>query len=167
MAKLKNETVETQAPVAENTAPVADAAQPEVQAQAPEETAAPKVETQAPVAKKSTSRNTVYVFANLPHGQSFMLPNGKTVTLNGYPVSQLVGPDGEVLPSGRFGVTEVPVDEWDAIEKLYGEMVVMKSGLIFSAASMDRGEVMAAEREALRHGLEQIDPRNSATTPKD
>lgn len=113
----------------------------------------------------SSPRNTVFVFANLPHGQTFDLPHGRQVALEGWPVSQLLGPHGQRLPGGRYGVTEVPVDHWNEVLRLYGEMAVLKSGLIFAAPSRKEGEAMAREHGGLRHGLEPVDPETLLTRP--
>ncbi len=113
----------------------------------------------------SSPRNTVFVFVNLPHGQIFDLPQGRHVALAGWPVSQLLGPHGEHLPGGRYGLTEVPVDHWNEVLRLYGEMAVLKSGLIFAAPSRKEGEAMARERGGLRHGLEPVDPETLITRP--
>lgn len=114
---------------------------------------------------KTSLNNTVFVFANLPHGQSFALPDGREIILAGYPISQLVGPDGNVLPGGQYGVTEVRAGDWKEIKKLYGSMVVMRSGAIFDAPSREEGQVMAEERAEVRHGLEPVDPETTATKP--
>lgn len=118
-------------------------------------------------AKKSTSQNTVFVYANLPHGQSFRLPGDTTVTLKGYPVSKLRDENGHALPTGKYGITEVPADQWAAVTKVYGELTVMQSGLIFVAPTREAGDAMAAERQGLRHGLEPADPKGAGmvTTP--
>ena len=115
--------------------------------------------------KDKTSQNTVFVYANLPSGQAFRLPKGQTVTINGHPISQLTGPNGEKLPAGQYGVTEVDAEQWAEVERIYGEMTVMKSGLIFAAASREIGDDMAVERQGLRHGLEPIDPDTTTTKP--
>ena len=124
---------------------------------------APQVNGQG--GNQTSGRNTVFVFANLPHGQAFDLPHGRQVILAGWPVSELLGPHGERLPGGEFGVTEVPADHWEEVTRLYGEMAVLKSGLIFAAPSLEDGQAMARERVALRHGLEPVDPETLSTRP--
>lgn len=118
-----------------------------------------------PRSAKTSDRNTVFVFANLPHGQAFDLPHGRQVVLQGWPVSELLGPHGERLPGGEFGVTEVNADHWEEVLRLYSEMAVLKSGLIFAAPSRKEGQAMARERASLRHGLEPVDPETLATRP--
>lgn len=117
------------------------------------------------MAKKANSQNTVFVYANLPNGQSFRLPNGKSVTLKGYPISKLLDENGTALPAGQYGVTEVEADAWAAVKKIYDTLTVMQSGVIFAAADRETGDQMAAERSGLRHGLEPIDPATTATKP--
>lgn len=113
----------------------------------------------------SGGRDSLFIFANLPHGQSFSLPNGREVTLAGHPVSLLLGANGEALPGGEFGVTQVPAADWREVLRLYGDLAVLKSGLIFSAPSRKEGQAMARERKALRHGLEPVNPENTVTRP--
>ncbi|MEG2172369.1 MAG: hypothetical protein RRY29_03815 [Desulfovibrionaceae bacterium] len=114
-------------------------------------------------AKKSSE--TVFVYANLPNGQSFRISAGRTVTLEGYPVSKLVDDMGNALPAGQYGITELPAEDWQQVEKLYGQLTVMQSGIIFTAQSREQGDAMAAERCGLRHGVEPIDPATTATKP--
>ena len=115
-------------------------------------------------AARSTGRGTVFVFANLPHGQTFGLP-GRQVTVAGWPVSALRGPGGEALPGGRYGVTEIDAGDWAEIRRIYGAMRIFQSGLVFAAPSREAGQAMAAERAELRHGLEPVDPEKTLTSP--
>lgn len=119
------------------------------------------------MAKKITTQNTVFVYANLPHGQRFRLSGGREVTLSGYPVSKLLDESGKALPAGHYGITEVPAEDWQQVERLYGKLTVMQSGVIFAAESREQGDAMAAERCGLRHGVEPIDPVTTATQPAD
>lgn len=112
--------------------------------------------------KDTTTQNTVFVYANLPNGQSFHLP-GRVVTLKGFPVSRLLDVDGNQMPAGQYGVTELPADDWNAVQKIYGQMTLLKSDLIFVAPSREEGDAMAAERQGLRHGLEPVDPEGDET----
>lgn len=130
-----------------------------------------KTETQTPAPTTSPapdatrkSASKVYVYANLPHGQSFGL-SGKTVTLAGYPISHLLGPDGAFAPGGKYGVTEVDAEDWEEIKRLFGRMKIFASGLVFAAPSREAGDRMAAERGQLRHGLEPVDPDKTETQP--
>ncbi len=113
----------------------------------------------------SGGRDALFVFANLPHGQSFNLSGGREITLAGHPVSQLLGPNGEALPGGEYGVSEISASDWSEILRLYGDLAVLKSGLIFTATSRKEGQAMARERKALRHGLEPVNPESTLTRP--
>lgn len=112
-----------------------------------------------------SGRDSLFVFANLPHGQSFSLPGGREVTLAGHPVSQLLAPSGEALPGGEYGVSEISASDWSEILRLYGDLAVLKSGLIFTATSRKEGQAMARERKTLRHGLEPVNPESTLTRP--
>ena len=126
---------------------------------------APKTTTTGATMPKTTARNTVYVYANLPHGQRFRLPGGVEVRLQGYPVSKLRDENGTPLPAGQYGITEVGADAWAEVERVYGKLAVMQSGVIFAAPSREVGDAIAAERAGLRHGLEPVDPTKTATKP--
>jgi hypothetical protein len=105
--------------------------------------------------------NNLYVFAALKQPQSFRLADGRVMTINGFPVSSLRQPGGGFFAGGKYGVTQVPAGQWEQVMKIYGQMKIFKSGLIFSAPSLERGQDMARERGSLRHGFEPIDPNSS------
>ena len=109
--------------------------------------------------------NTVLVYANLPHGQRFRLNDGHTVEIQGFPVSKLLDEHGNALPAGQYGVTRLPADQWAEVERLYGDMAVMRSGLIFEAPDAAYGNDMAKDHSHMRHGLEPVDPRSTTTRP--
>lgn len=119
--------------------------------------------------KKNSAQDTVFVYANLPAGQSFRLRGGVTVTLQGYPVSKLRDENGDLLPAGQYGITEVSAEQWAEVKKTYGDLTVMQSGLIFAANSREDGDAEAKARQGLRHGLEPVDPagEETATNPDD
>lgn len=110
------------------------------------------------------SADTVFVYAKLPHGQAFALPDGREITLRGCPVSALHGANGLPL-AGDCGVTELPAEDWEEIDRLYGSMRIFASGLVFAAPSREAGDAMAEERAALTHGLEPLDPDTGLTQP--
>ena len=105
----------------------------------------------------------VYVFANLPSGQSFALPNGEVVTIEGMTIDNLRG--AATFAGGKYAVTPVSANNWKQIQKIYGEMRMFKSGLVFAADTIVNGEAMARERGGLRHGLEPVDPNRPNTQP--
>ena len=75
----------------------------------------------------------VTVFANLHNAHEFNLPDGSVLTIKGYPVSRLVGPDGQALPGGVYGETYgVKAEDWEYVLKTYGDMDMFKNGLVFA-----------------------------------
>lgn len=104
--------------------------------------------------------DVVYVFANLESGQSFKLPGGQIVTIEGMPVSRLKKPDGGFFSGGKYGVTTVDAAAWAEVVRVYGKMKMFTNKLVFAAPSLDRGKAMARELGGLRHGLEPVDPEN-------
>lgn len=97
----------------------------------------------------------VFIFANMPKGITFPVKDG-SVIINGMPVSALRGSGGEVLGVGKHGVTKIKADAWNYIKNTYGNMAVIKNGLMFAAESLERGKAMARERGGMAHGFEQI-----------
>lgn len=124
-------------------------------------------ENAAEVANTSAS-NVVTVLCNMPSGISFTLPNGKRITFNGYPVSNLVGPDGEALPAGKYGVTRgVSREDWEWIKKTYAECAFFKPGreLLLAADKPEEARDVLKDHEEVRHGLEQVDVNATNTAP--
>lgn len=110
-----------------------------------------------PVIQADPTSDIVYVYANLPDGQTFLLGH-KEVCIKGYTIDKLRLPGGYFIPGGKYEVNVVPKSDWDEVMKVYGSMQIFKSGLVFSAPSREIGDAMAKERESLRHGLEPLDP---------
>jgi len=109
----------------------------------------------------------VVVYCNLPQGLAFTMPDGRMVTFAGYPVSRLVGPDGDALPAGKFGKTRnVARDDWDWIYSTYRDAPYLdpRNPLLFAANSESEGDAVARDLKSTRHGREQIDPRAGART---
>jgi len=119
----------------------------------------------APGAASAEGGDVVYVFANLPSGQNFKLPDGQVVTIDGMPVSNLLGVDGKPFFGGKYGVTVVDAGKWAVVKKIYGKMRMFQSGLVFDAPTEKAGLAMARERGGLRHGYEPIDPLTTKTKP--
>ena len=125
-----------------------------------------KEPTKTAVTKKKTADNSaVFVYANLPHGQQFDLPDGRRVVINGFQVSKLIDMDGKAIPCGKFGKTKVDAQDWEYIRRIYGEMTIFKSGLVFDATNENDGDARAKEYNELRHGYEPLDPEKMATKP--
>lgn len=114
----------------------------------------------APVSGAGKASATVTVYCNMPNGLAFRMPDGRKLTFAGYPVSRLVGAEGEALPAGKFGKTrDVARKDWEWIEKTYGKVPYFdaENPLLFAAASEREGDVAARDLASTRHGMEQID----------
>lgn len=120
----------------------------------------------AVVEAESPGGNIVFVFANLPTGQKFKLPDGSDVEISGVPVSRLKRPEGGFFPGGKYGVTTVDAATWALVEKIYGASRMFKNKLIFAAASLEKGKDMVRELSGLRHGFEPVDPESSRAKTK-
>ena len=107
----------------------------------------------------------VYVYANLPSGQVFTLPDGGRVEIKGVPASLLRGPDGQRLKGGKYGVTRVRRAEWEAVLRLYGGMSLFRDGLVFAVNSEHDGGQEAHGRRDMRHGFEPLDPAGKKVKP--
>jgi len=132
------------------------------------EAAAPKVQkakaSSAPV--KAREASYVTVFANLPHGFEFHLPQGRKLTISGCPVSKLVDVEGNRMSGGKYGETRgVKAEDWEYIKANYGEMAMFKNNLVFAEDDHAYGQARAEDQQELRHGMEQADPNAGATKP--
>lgn len=110
---------------------------------------------------KKKSSTTVVVCFNSFHDRIFRLTNGRTVTLHGVKASSLVGVDGRPLAS-QYGRTNLPVEVWEELKKMYGRLRIFERGLIFEERDEASAADAAADRADLRNGLE---PVNVATDP--
>ena len=97
----------------------------------------------------------VTVALNHPHGIRFSLPNGTSVLVRGN-ADNLRGKEKGIIPVGRYGYTRLPVEHWEAVVKIYGEMPLFKNGLIFAEGSVNRAEDRADEQVETRHGREPV-----------
>lgn len=116
--------------------------------------------------KNTKAGKFVTVLCNLPSGITFNLPNGTRIHFNGYPVSRLVGSNGEILPAGKYGVTEgVDREAWEWIRNTYAKCDFFKPGreLLMATDSPREARAMLEDHEEVRHGMEQIDPDTMAT----
>lgn len=130
---------------------------------APAAIEAAKTETQA---AKAGGTATVAVALNRATGIQFAMPDGRKVLVNGN-AANLRGKEKGVLPVGAFGLTIIPSADWDYIKKTYGGMEIFQNGLIFASERKADAMDEAAEKAELRHGIEPVDPENTATTPGD
>ena len=117
-------------------------------------------------ARDTAARNTVLVALNHPQGIDFELADGRRVRIAGN-AAGLRGREKGVLPVGAYGLTEIPAADWEAVTARYGDMPVFASGLIFAARSSDEAGAEAADKAALRHGREPVNPDAVNTRPAD
>lgn len=154
----KNDSQATQA------APKADA-QTTTQAP-PVPPAAIEAAQTATQAAQANGKAMVTVALNRAIGIQFAMPDGRKVLINGN-AAHLRGLEKGVLPVGGFGLTTIAAEDWEYIKKTYGGMEVFENGLLFAAERKADAVDMADERAALRHGMEPVDPENTATRPND
>lgn len=133
-----------------------------------------KNDAQAPETPKSNrlpnnpGAGKVYVFCGIPQGLIFRL--GDTNHLfSGVNSSKLVAANGEDLAHGKFGITPCDEATWKEIERLYGELAVFKSGLIFASETVTDGDDEAMDKQDIQTGVEQKDPNapDLTTEPND
>lgn len=129
----------------------------------PAATEAAQTATQA---AQANGKAMVTVALNRAIGIQFAMPDGRKVLINGN-AAHLRGLEKGVLPVGGFGLTIIPAEDWEYIKKTYGGMEVFENGLLFAAERKADAVDMADERAALRHGMEPVDPENTATRPND
>lgn len=116
-------------------------------------------EVKTPKTTKTRAGNdNVVVALNYPMGISFNLSRERRVRLNGN-AENLRGKDKGQLPTGAFGLTVIPREDWEEIKTKYGMMRLFRSGLIFVSDSKSNAEAEAEEKAETRHGLEPIDPK--------
>ncbi|MGJ8524336.1 hypothetical protein LMG33818_000044 [Halomonadaceae bacterium LMG 33818] len=106
--------------------------------------------------------STVHVRANLPRGHVFRLKSGKEIRINGN-ANHLIGMEKGILPIGQYGITEMPVTDWEAIKAEFGKTRLLKEGLVFAQDTAAKARDQANEQEELRHGLEAADKTSGVT----
>lgn len=72
------------------------------------------------IGNSSRTAETVAVLFRSRSSQTFLLPRGRKVTINGNAV-YLANAHGGALPAGGYGVTVVDKADWDEVMKLYGK----------------------------------------------
>lgn len=118
----------------------------------------PTVPAQATKTENATqvSGAPVTVALNRAMGIQFTMPDGRTVVIEGN-AAKLRGLEKGILPVGAYGLTQIAAADWEYIKKTYGQMDVIKNGLMFAAERKADAVDMADERAELRHGLEPVD----------
>jgi hypothetical protein len=94
---------------------------------------------------------------------------GEPIKLNGF-ATPLTGAPPEHQIVGGFGLTHgVPKDFWDKWLDQFGELDVVKQGLIFAHEKRENVEAEAREKKGLRSNMEPLDPegRNADKSFKD
>lgn len=122
-------------------------------------------EVEKTVKAKKTGKDTVVVACAIPMGVILEV-NGKYIHLNGQPTSKIVGAHGQELPAGKYGLTEIPIEDWEALKKVNVNSPSFINGIIF--AKEDKEEVLeeACEKSKKKLGFEQADPKAGKTSPK-
>ena len=113
---------------------------------------------------KKVGSDTVVVACGIPMGQRFNI-NGKTIELKGIPLSHLVSAtqQGMLLPAGKYGMTEIAREDWEAILKNYGYCDFIQNGVIFAEEQKEAVEEKAQEKSKRKLGFEQADPKAGKT----
>jgi hypothetical protein len=93
----------------------------------------------------------VVVSSKLIHGTVFEL-NGKEIVVNGQNSGELVVVHGY---QGACGMTSMPEETWQAIEKKYAGMTAIQEGYIFAQKNEANAKSEAAEKKDLKTGGEQ------------
>lgn len=108
------------------------------------------------MAKNTKIAATIDVYCKMPQGVCFDLKCGR-VTLKGKPLSSLVDGNGNPAPGTAYGVTTIPVDQWEEMTGKYGHMPMFngEAPVIFAATSKD-GEAQASEQANVKTGFEQV-----------
>lgn len=117
---------------------------------------------------KKRGNDTVVVACGIPMGQIFNV-NGKEILLKGAPLSHLVSAyqQGVFLPAGKYGLTEIAREDWEAILKNYGYCDFIQNGVIFAKEHKEAVLEEAQEKSKKRLGFEQADPKKGRTQPKE
>lgn len=159
MARAKKTTVVEEAQ--ENTA---EAIENEAVAETPTETPTEEAEaeseavSEAPtVITSDSAATTVTVAYNSPQGLRLKTSNGKVVHLAGSPVMNILDQDGKPC-RGRFGMTVIPIDVWEDLQKKYGNCSFWKKKIFAHTKTIDT-HAEATEKADVKHGKEQISPK--------
>lgn len=101
---------------------------------------------------ETRSSSPVTVGCKLPNGLVLRVGETKLV-LNGANSTRVIG---------GYGLTSVPSDMWDAWVKSYADSPFIKKNLVFAQTSASKAEGQAKEQEAVKSGLEPLDPNKPA-----
>ncbi len=89
----------------------------------------------------------------------------KRVVINGVSANKVLHPENYGVKAGKFGITQVDADDWDAIVKKYGSMRIFKNGRLHTSKKEADGIAEAKEKASLASGKEQLDPKKAASKP--
>lgn len=105
----------------------------------------------------SPGAGNVYVYCGIPQGLIFRLGDEQH-TFHGVNTSKLVAANGEDLAHGKFGINACKEEVWNEIKRLYGDMTVFQSGLLYASENMADGDDEALDKQDIKTGVEQQDP---------
>ncbi len=115
--------------------------------------------------RKSNSE-MVFVFYNSPNAIKFEIDE-KIIVINGAPLSELYSPTGNIMTQGKFGITELCKDEWEAIQRKYGSMKIFSSSLIYAHKDKSYGKQKAKELIDQKNGNEQVKIASTHSIPNE
>lgn len=102
------------------------------------------------MAKIKRSVSTVSIACKLPQGLTIHLLSGAVVKLNGA---------NSPFNIGGIGITQnVPVEQWEAIQKEHAHARWLQNGFVFANGDGDELMEEAEDKAELRNGFEPIDP---------
>nr|DAN96703.1 MAG TPA: hypothetical protein [Caudoviricetes sp.] len=119
----------------------------------------PRSVTAAPEVTKTSDK--VVVCLNSAHSIIFEA-NGKKIKINGQN-ENLRGEKEGILAVGKFGQSIIDRKDWEEIVRIYRNMMIFRSGLIFAMNDTASANAKAKECEDMRHGLEPVDTSKTAT----
>jgi hypothetical protein len=93
----------------------------------------------------------VTVACKLPQGLLVPLPDGRTIKLNGR---------ASAFNVAEHGMTQVPVEDWNAIQAMYSEAKWLTSEAVFALKDAESAADKAIERKDVDAGFDPIDPNN-------
>lgn len=109
------------------------------------------------VITSDSAATTVTVAYNSPQGLRLKTSNGKVVHLAGSPVMNILDQDGKACRE-RFGLTVLPIDVWEDLQKKYGTCSFWKKKIFAHTKTIDT-QAEATEKKDVKHGKEQVSPK--------
>lgn len=118
------------------------------------------------VEKAAKEEDIVIVYCGIPMGLRLQLKTHE-VMLKGVPMSHIVSAHkGEgFLPSGKFGETPLPREDWEEILHTYAKHDFIVNGVVYAEENEKSGREKAKEKSEKKLGFEQADPKKGKTKP--